>query len=103
GPNAIGVPSEDPFDAAALADRPPSREVRSTRALTGRRLTARKPARQPSKKAEARAPGAEQNRPAVNSRRDEASAAPQEKPVDAAKAEGAKPAARTRSKLGSPR
>jgi len=103
GPNAIGVPSEDPFDAAGVAGRPPSREVRSKRALTGRRPTARKPARQPSKKPEAKAPKAQPNRPEVNSLRDEVPAAPQEKPVDAAKADGAKPAARTRSMLGSPR
>jgi hypothetical protein len=103
GPNAIGEPSEDPFDAAAVADRLPSREIRSQRAHTGRRPTARKPARQPSKKPEAKAPEAEPNRPGVNRMRDEVPAEPQEKPVDAAKAEGAKPAARTRSMLGSPR
>jgi hypothetical protein len=103
GPKAIGVPSEDPFDAAGVADRPPSREIRSKRAHTGGRPTARKPARQPSKKPEAKAPEAEPNRPEVNRMRDEVPAAPREKPVDAATAEGAKPAARTRSMLGSSR
>jgi hypothetical protein len=102
-PRAHGVPSEDPFDAAALGDRPPSREIRSARAHTGRRPTARKPARQPSKKPEAKAPKAEPNRPEVNRMRDAVPAAPQEKPVDAVKAERAKPAPRTRSMLGSPR
>jgi hypothetical protein len=103
GPNAIGVPSEDPFDAAAVADRPPSREIRSQRAHTGRRPTARKPGRQPSKTPEAKTPEAKPNQPGVKRMRDEVPAEPQGKPVDAAKAEGAKPAARTRSMLGSPR
>ena len=96
GPNAVGEPPEDPFDAAAVGKRPPGREIRSKRAYTGRRPGARKPARQPSKKPEARASEARPNRPEVKTMRDE-------KPTAAAKAEGAKPAARPRSVLGTSR
>ena len=96
GPNAVGEPSEDPFDAAAVGKRLPGREIRSKRAYTGRRPGARKPARQPSQKPETRAPEPQPNRPEVKRMRDE-------KPAAAAKADGAKAAARPRSMLGSSR
>ena len=44
GPNAIGVPSEDPFDVAGMAGRPPRRDVRSKRCMPAAgRPIARKP------------------------------------------------------------
>lgn len=68
GPDAIGGPSEDPFDAAAVADRPPGREIRSKRVHTGRRPTARKPA----------APAVQQTRSQGPGSRAEAARSPQD-------------------------
>jgi hypothetical protein len=102
GSKAIGVPSEDPFDAAAAGKQSPSRETQSKRARSGRRPTVRKPAPQPSRKPEARASEAKPSRSEVKRMRDKQPATLQEKPAAAAKAEGAKPTARPRSMLGSP-
>lgn len=103
GPNAAGEPSLDPFDAAGAADRAPGRATRSKRAHTGRRPAARKPAPTPTGKPRAGDSQARPDRPEVEKVRDEAPAASQEKPADAAGVERAKPAARRQSTLGSPR
>lgn len=101
GPNGIGGASGDPFDASAASSRPLSREPRSKRVRMSHRPTARKPARRPSRKPKARAQEADPKRPEVNRMQDGVPATPEAKPAAPARSERAKPAARTRSMLGS--
>lgn len=103
GRTSLGASAEDPFDAAARGDQPPAPQIRSKRSRTGRRPILRKPERQPSpKKPESRAPEADPNRPEVRKSPDKEPTALREKPAATTKAEGTKPATRTRSMLGPP-
>lgn len=100
---SLGASVEDPFDAAAAGHPAPGPQVRSKRTRAGRRTSARKPADRPSEKPEVRASDAGPNRPEAQDVRDRAPAATPEEPAAPARAEGARPASRPRSMLGSPR